>query len=211
MATAMTTRPGQSVPNLAIVALAGFGGGVLALHFLRPDYSPVHDVISDYANGRYGSLMAASFVALGIGCLALTIGMYRIGPKGLTEAIGLAFLAVVTLGCFGASMFQIDPVGAHMSQTGLIHTLIALTSFTIMVPAFVLLSVGFKRDARWRPYHRLASLLAIAYGLTYAFHFAALFTGSAFVGATNRLSAAAMLAWLLSSAFALREVTADSP
>jgi hypothetical protein len=27
MATAMTTRPGQSVPDLAVVALAGFGGG----------------------------------------------------------------------------------------------------------------------------------------------------------------------------------------
>jgi hypothetical membrane protein len=210
MVAATATRLGHSVSIVAIAALVAFAAGVVTLHFLRPDYSPVHHVVSDYANGPYGWLMTVSFLALGVGCLALAVGLSQAGPNRLAAVIGIVFLAFVALGCFGAPLFPIDPPGERASQTGVIHAFIVVTSFGFMVLASLLLSVSFRRDTRWRPYRRVALILAVAYVLAYALHFAATHTGSAFVGVTNRLSLVAMLAWLLTSAFALREVAGTS-
>jgi hypothetical protein len=209
MAAAIATRLGHSVSILAILALVACAAGVGALHVLRPDYSFVQHVISNYVNGPQGWIMTASFVALGVGCLALAIGLSQAGPNRLDAVLGIVFLAFVALGAFGVALFPTDPDSDPRSQTGTIHNFLALTSLSCMALAALPLSFSFRRDVRWRPYRRAALLLAIAYILTCVVHFAAMHSGSDFVGVTNRVAVGAMMAWLLTSAFALREVTAS--
>jgi hypothetical protein len=53
--------------RLAEVALGCFSYFVVALvllHGLRPDYTPIDHMISDYAVGRLGWVMTTAFVAL---------------------------------------------------------------------------------------------------------------------------------------------------
>jgi hypothetical protein len=72
----MSTQPLHRAPRytsaVAITAIACFTYSVLALlllHVLRPDYAPVNHMISDYAVGRYGWVMATWFLAMSCGCL----------------------------------------------------------------------------------------------------------------------------------------------
>ena len=54
------------------VVLLSIGlGCVVALHLLRPELAPVRHRLSEYANGRYGYVMTAAFLSIGIGMVAL--------------------------------------------------------------------------------------------------------------------------------------------
>lgn len=87
------------------VALFGFLLSTLALlslHFLRRDYSPEHNFLSEYAVGPYGPLMTAVFIMLGLSILALLagIGSVQNAPSHrlflfalLTGAAGLLVMA----------------------------------------------------------------------------------------------------------------------
>ena len=56
----------------ASIALSLIGVvAVVALHVLRPDLAPMSHRLSEYAIGRYGGLMTAAFVCVGVSLLTL--------------------------------------------------------------------------------------------------------------------------------------------
>jgi hypothetical protein len=86
MGSQTTDRQFAGSKPLAEVAMGCFGYFIVMLvllHGLRPDYTPVDHMISDYAVGRLGWVMTTAFVALAVGCLTLGLGMALAGPKAL--------------------------------------------------------------------------------------------------------------------------------
>jgi di/tricarboxylate transporter len=96
------------VPLLSLAAIvlviACFGAMVL-LHIVRTDLDPVRQVMSEYANGRFGWFMTAAFYAMGLACLALAVRTER------PTALGRPRPSAVVCRRFGAA-----PRAAHGSQ-----------------------------------------------------------------------------------------------
>ena len=162
--TAATERP-QRAAALATVAIVGaaiFVGLVAALHFLRPETSPIGRPTSEYAVGRFGYLMTVAFVALSVATWALVIGLHRGLTRAARSSLGLGLLAVFGTCLLVAATFPIDLEGSPETPTGRIHSINGPIAFLSLTAATNLVSRRFKWDAKWRrPLYRIASVLAL--------------------------------------------------
>ena len=133
---------------------------VVAAHLLRPDIQPVSDPVSYYAVGPYGFFIGIAIFALGVGSLALTLGLHLgIAPSGRTR-VGLLLLALYGVGQLVVAIFSIDAETAK-TTTGIIHNIAGNISFFCFPPAVILLSLGMGKDERWRSLKRPALALAL--------------------------------------------------
>src|SRR5438045_9728591 len=82
----------------AIACFAYAALAILLMHVLRPDYTPASHMISDYAVGRYGWVMATAFLALSCGNLMLLLGLGRIGSRAVVAAHGTIVLVISRAG-----------------------------------------------------------------------------------------------------------------
>lgn len=145
---------------LAIVGMAYYLSSVVAAHLLRPDIDPVSRPVSDYAVGPFGSFVGVAIFALGVGSLALALGLrLGIAPPGRSRA-GLLLLALYGVGQLGVAIFPIDAEGAW-TATGFAHNIAGNVSFFCFPPAVILLSVGMGKDRRWRALRRPALSLSL--------------------------------------------------
>lgn len=145
---------------LAIVGVAYYLSSVVAAHLLRPGIDPVSEPVSNYAVGPYGFFVGVAIFALGVGSLALTLGLrLGIAPPGRSR-VGLLLLAIYGVGQLGVALFPIDAEGAQ-TATGLVHNIAGNVSFFCFPPAAILLSMGLGKDRRWRALERLALALSL--------------------------------------------------
>ena len=89
--------PHLGAKTLATATFAGmgyFGVSLVALHFIRTDYDPVSENVSQYAIGPYGYMMTAAFFILGPAVIALAIGLF----EGVTPRPRVGCLALGTAG-----------------------------------------------------------------------------------------------------------------
>jgi len=122
---------------LAISALA-------ALHILKPDISPSRNMISQYALGPHGWVMAVCFAAFGAGSACL-FGALVTQASSLLSGIGLSFLLLASVGLVMAARFRMDPVSTprqQMSFSGRMHGVSFLTGVPCMLLAALLLSLA---------------------------------------------------------------------
>jgi Protein of unknown function (DUF998) len=210
-----TTRAGIPMgPGLAILALtsvAAFGATLVALHLLRTDVSPLAQGISHYGNGPYRWLLSVANGVLGVGGLALVLGLASgVAPAGRSVA-GLALLGLWSVAQLITAFFPIDAPGAPPTVAGRIHGLAGL-SFLAATAAALLLARGFGRDTRWAVVARPAGALALAL-LAAALVLYVLvepFAGLGIGGAAQRVYWAFLLAWLAWTALGLYNATAGS-
>ena len=144
------TRPLVSIGNssrlakpAAWVALLATGATLVllaVLHFLSPEFSPSWRVISEYALGHYGWVLALMFLSWGIGSWALVIAI-RSQVSGKTGKAGLWFLIIAGVGEAMASVFDVThPIGHGIAG------LLGVVGFPI---AAVLLSVALGHNRNW--------------------------------------------------------------
>ena len=133
----------------AVVAL------YVLLHLLRPDYDPIRRFLSEYAVGRFGVLMTASFLLQALISLALVIGLFRDVRHSGSLLAGCAFLTVAAAALAVAGVFPTDLSDQPGDQprlttrTGMVHQSAGTLSFS---PAWLLpLSFPAPIDstARW--------------------------------------------------------------
>ena len=103
-----------SVPAAAIAMAATAAALALlaALHVLSPEFSPAWRMVSEYADGRYPSVLSAMFVAYGLSSLALAFAI-RSQLKTLRGRIGLAALVVSGAGQTAAAAFDLNQPALH--------------------------------------------------------------------------------------------------
>lgn len=202
-----TTLPAKQVARIATLAFVGiayFLIAVVTLHYLRPNFNPIHRFVSEYAVGPYGSLMTSAFFGLSLGSLALVIGLSQDVSRSWRSWIGLFFLAVWAVGILIAAIF---PVGDRIVlgiPSGYIHYRASVVSFFSLVFAALLLSWHYKQDERWSSFHRPAVILSVLMLLALIGFF--LSANTAYGGFSQRIFISVCLIWLLLTAARLRHV-----
>jgi len=196
----------------ATVALCLFGYfsvALVALHFVRPDYTPVDHMISDYAVGRAGWLMTTAFVALGLGCLSLSLGLWRMGPRRVSATIGRLLLIVACLGLMVTATFPTDLETARDTLHGTIHTVSFLVNIVSISIAALTLSLSFGAEPRWKSVRLPSLLIVVALLAAFVVQYLTLHRGAPY-GYTNRAFVLVVLSWLFFVAFCLRQVAAGN-
>jgi hypothetical membrane protein len=82
------------LPTAAAGFFLYFVVALLLMHAIRPDYTVVDHMISDYAVGKSGWIMTTAFLSFAMDCLALAIGLFIDGPTSWLSRIGAALLVV---------------------------------------------------------------------------------------------------------------------
>jgi Protein of unknown function (DUF998) len=207
----MTSPDAGRFRSAAFLALLAIGGmvyylsSVVAAHLLRPDVHPVSEAVSYYAVGPYGFFIGLAIFALGVGSLALTLGLHLgIAPPGRSR-VGLLLLALYGVSQLVVALFSIDAESAK-TTTGIVHNIAGNISFFCFPPAVILLSMGMGKDERWRSLKRPALALSLVVLVE-----AILVMVSANVvggfGLAQRLFLLTTVLWMLLAAIRLRYAT----
>ena len=128
----------------AIVAAAVSLLALTALHILKPELHPSRTMISRYALGPYGWMMALCFAAFGVASGSLALAMVR-HMRSLSGRIGIALLLTAAVGLVMAARFPMDPVNtprAQMSHSGRMHGVAFLLGVPSMVLAVAVVSLA---------------------------------------------------------------------
>ena len=126
----------------AIVAAAMSLITLAALHVLKPELHPSRAMISQYALGPYGRVMALCFAAFGLASGSLAVAMVPY-VRSLGGRIGMALLLTAAVGLVMAARFPMDPAStppAQMSHSGRMHGVAFLLGVPSMVLAVLVLS-----------------------------------------------------------------------
>jgi hypothetical protein len=129
-----------------IVAAAVSLLALIALHILKPDLHPSRTMISRYALGPYGWMMALCFAAFGVGSGSLAVAMAP-HVRSLGGRFGIALLLTAAVGFVMAARFPMDPVNtprAQMSHSGRMHGVAFLLGVPSMVLAVAVLPLALR-------------------------------------------------------------------
>lgn len=201
--TSTVARPVVSLTAARLSFLFGTAVLVLlaALHLLSPEFDPSWRMVSEYALGGYGWVLAFLFLAWALSSVTLFFalkGQIRtVGGK-----IGLGFLLVSALGMALAILFAMpDPLHG-------LATLVGIPTFPI---AALLVSTSLVRNPDWSPARRPLLWTANLTWMSLVLMFAALLIGlsqsggqfgpGVFIGWPNRLVVVAYCAWLMTAAW----------
>lgn len=209
--TASTQDVQKHRSTLLPVAAAGFFvyfvAALLLMHALRPDYTIVDHMISDYAVGRSGWIMTTAFSSLSMGCVTLAIGLFLDGPTSWLGRAGAALLVVAFGGLIVTALFPTDLETAPSTRTGDIHALSFFVNIVSILLSTICLGLSYGGSPDWRrrrtPALAFVGLLIVAFVAQYL----TLRRGAPY-GITNRLFVAILMAWLISNSFWLRSVVA---
>lgn len=137
----------------AIVALVA----LTAVHLLNRDLDPSRTMISRYALGPYGWLMAVCFAAWAAAS-ALLVAALALGPSSRLDRVGQILLLAASVGLALAARFPMDRVGTSRRETSFAGTMHAI-AFLVGVPALVLAATVLSFSLAGRGSHAAGPLL----------------------------------------------------
>jgi hypothetical membrane protein len=159
------------VRELARGAIAGIVVYVaidVALVFLRPHFSVLHNAESDYGSkGAYAWLMDVNFVLRGALSLAVVVALARFQRGAIVPRAGLALLATWAVTSGLLAFFPDDPVGTAIHGTARVHAVLAVVAFVAVVVGTRLTTRALRADPRWRP--AIVPLTVLSWGAVVPF------------------------------------------
>jgi hypothetical protein len=233
------SRSGSGAPAIrwaARFALVGVIGTVyfivalITMHFLRPDDIVRYGTnVGFYSVGPYGSIFVAAFIALGLAGLALALGLRRTVMRSSYLQAGSILLGLFGIGWIVGGIFRDAPDVASLepvlkenvpSASTMVHGLGSFGGLFLLMAGMLLLSIAFRRDARWRSFWIPSLILGL---VTLALFVMAFFIEAPLVvpccpsgsvpwwGAIEfRVFIGAFVLWLLLTSIRLRAVAKDS-
>ena len=142
---------------MSFAAAALFLVLLAALHFIKPEFDPSWNMISQYEIGHDGWLMQLAFLFLALSCVTLVVAIHS-QVSTIWGRIGLTLLLIAAIGMTIAALNITDPITtpkAEMSSHGNMHGngfLLGVPGLTI---AAVLISLSLRRDAAWSSARRV--------------------------------------------------------
>jgi hypothetical protein len=122
----------------------------------------VDNYVSDYALGDFGWLMKSAFFGVGIGTIAIALGLRQTLVPIKRGTASVVLLVVAGIGFFVAALFNTDSTGVtDLTTSGRLHVLGSVVIFfALPITAWMVRGV-FKRDPTWEPFakHKCGSLL----------------------------------------------------
>jgi hypothetical protein len=183
--------------------------GLVVLHVVRSELSPISDRLSEYANGPYGPVMTASFMAFGAAAVVLGVAMARVGAT--TGWARMVPLAIIAAGCglIVSGVFPTDPTGAP-TTTETVHSLASGSASLALIAAAITSAVLGRACHQRRPFEAATVLAWLALGLG---AISPVLHGSRWTGLSQRLLWLALTAWLFVTAWQVlsRRSTARPP
>ena len=129
---------------LALLSLA-------TLHVVRSDLDPSWHMLSEYAVGAHGWIMAVCFVAFATSSAALFVALLRSLPT-LVGRIGLGFLLATAVGLALAALFPMDPISTPpdaATSSGRMHGVSAMIGIPGEILAVLFLSLALRKQPTW--------------------------------------------------------------
>jgi len=177
-----------------------------ALHVLSPELDPSWRMVSEYALGNFGWVLALMFLAWALSCVALFFAI-KSQVRTIGGKIGLGFLLAAAVGMSMAAMFDVN----HN-----LHGLAAMIGIPGLPIAAILISLSLVRNPSWTPVRRSLLWTAILTWVSLVLMNVAVFTGfsptgeispDAWVGWANRFLVIAYDVWLMVVARRVVETT----
>jgi hypothetical protein len=219
--------------TIALIAFAYFVIAVTALYFLNPAYSLIRSFAGYYDLGAYEFLIASTFFSLGLGSLALVIGLYQGMAQSARSWIGLLLLGIWGVGMLMSGIFPANDGGStvpHMTTVLLagifpvevqatpetvfsfIHLIAILGSLFSLSLAAIVLSWRFIHEEKWRSIYRFLLILALVMIAASILLFQAifLFIRTDWFSLSLKLLTFSSLLWLFLTATRLRFVVVKS-
>jgi hypothetical protein len=187
---------------MAIVLLSVAFVAVLALHVVRSDLDPVREVMSGYANGRWGGLMTFAFYALGIGSVALAIRLTRSTTRTWAPITVSLLLGLAGIGLCLAGIFEVERPGIPDTLEETLHSNGAIAGFVMIVAAMVVFPYVCYSDARWR--RLFVPSLVLAFLAVVAAAFSPIAPTTSVAGLAQRVLGAVVFGWVLLVAIWMR-------
>jgi len=157
------------VRRAALLAEAALGGIVLylaidvALVFLRPQFSVLHNAESDYgSHGAWAWLMDVDFLIRCLLSIAVVVAIAQLaGPLGRLRT-GLALLTVWAVASGLLAFFPDDPVGTAQHGAAKVHLVLAGIAFVAVAVGARVTTRALRRVPAWRPV--VGPLALLSYG-----------------------------------------------
>lgn len=189
---------------MALVLLA-------ALHIISPEFDPSWRMVSEYALGNYGWVLALMFLTWALSCVTLFFAtkphIQRVAGK-----IGLGFLLAAAVGMSMAAIFD--------ARHGL-HGLAALIGMPSLPIAAVLTSTSLVRNPAWSSARRWLLGTAHLTWISLVLMSAAVFIGlsrsggefgpEVLAGWPNRLLVVTYCVWLITTAWWADQLRGQEP
>jgi hypothetical protein len=171
-----------------------------ALHVLSPEFDPSWRMVSEYALGNYGWVLALMFLTWALSCVALFLAIKSHIPT-VGGKIGLGFLLAAAVGMSMAAVFD----ASHD-----LHGLAAMIGMPSLPIAAMLISVSLIRNPAWYSARRSLLWTANLTWISLVLMFATVFIGlsqsggvfgpDVLAGWPNRLLVIAYCVWLMTAA-----------
>ena len=198
---------GRQYGTLGLAGVGAFAIALIALHFLEPGLSIVSEYISAYALGDYGWLERAAEVTLGVGLVAIALGLRETLAPG--KRVTASWVVMLIGGLAGAvgGLFASDPTGAaDTTVSGTIHDVTGYVSLLTTLFVVWMLRGVFARDRRYQhlagAQRWFAVLLTVALVLLFALY------PLGVVGLIQRTFVVVAVTWAFVLAANLRQVEA---
>jgi hypothetical protein len=170
---------------------------VLLLHALKSsDYVFSEQTVSEFAVGRYGFLMTSAFIALGIGELALAVGLWR----SAGARFGPILQVVGGMADLTSAIFVADLLDAPGTTHGAIHDGVGAVGALLVIPTLLAYAWAFRRNAQWRSFALPTLLWALAAVAAFVLVIA---LGEQNQGTSQRIYLAVYVSWLITAAVRL--------
>jgi len=173
---------------------------VAMLHIVRTDLSPLSTRLSEYANGRFGWLMATAFVTLACGIAALGLGLWD--GRGRDRRAWI-ILSAALLAAASTMLSGIFRTGASdISET--IHSRASAVAVMSIVALALVHSAPFKRDKSGEAPDPVGAGLALTAAVLVVI--SPVLHHTRWTGLSQRLLWIAVTVWLLRTAWLNRPV-----
>jgi hypothetical protein len=188
--------------TIGVIGVGLFVLALIGLHILDSDLSVVDEYVSVYALGDHNWVSRAADLAMGLGIIAIALGLRKTLARGKRVTASWVLVLVAGFGFIVSGIFNTDPTNTtDATISGALHDLGGYISMLSLMIATWLLRGVFKRDEEYsvmsRTQTRFAVLMTGALGAFIAFE--------AILGLTQRLLIAVVATWLMTLAINIRQ------
>jgi Protein of unknown function (DUF998) len=171
----------------------------LILGFVKPNYSPIRQFVSEGSIGQLGWVQIANFLVFGAALVVFAIGLWRGLGDRVSGRVGSALIAIAGVGVFMAGPFVTDPGTTVVTSHGAVHIVVSLVGFGGLAGAAIAFARRFAAD---RGFVIFSIVVAVVIPVSFA--------GQGFVsvaGLIQRVMVVIALAWLTLLGVRLRSTT----
>lgn len=123
--------------------------------FLRSDYNPVRNYISELSIGPQGWIQITSFMFLGISIMLFIPGFRASFPTGRASRSAPVLFMIIAVCYFLSGPFVTDPMAMFDNQQtihGILHGIFGAIVFSLSDACCFVLWRRFRVDEKWKPF-----------------------------------------------------------